>query len=1175
MKGFVLVGIMMLCVVAGSFAQVTFHDNCEDAYNSADCANLDENNEVSIIIPKNDNYIADFERIDVIPNCSGAGLDFLSVESPRYFTFIAYSENIFFDLEINNIVPAGSNDLSESGGQMAILKDCSALSGIFQFNFCNGAGFPSRVHGDIDIHRELYGIFEIGCRYIVLLDGISGSGADYKITFTNYESDLSLPTLDCVNLQNEDCISTTEVDCNTVPNLCENSSFSFSSDALAQWGCVDYVWTLQDSSKVIDSAIIDTVDFSYDSLATGWYYYDLEAQHACDTISIIDSFYIAPAAELTLPHVFICAEDIQDFSWPSNWTNFNGQLTAGMDSTFMFSFEDDCKCVFNEYLHVEVSEALVQGNYDTLICNEFIPFVFNGEVINGPVQNYVQDLDGFSGAGCDSSILLNVVYAELSLDIQVVDCEDDSITIMVDVLGIPAEINDYTLSWTSSQGYLGSATTITIGVSDLVSLSVELNYLGQECVHSLLTDEQFVTNDAGDFSIPAYECYSSNDTIIITYVGDAFNNPALVINQLSSYTYDVVNNQWIFTGMTEDDEVLIEYYALINGICSSEIVSISCSLDCVPYDITLVEMANPICWQAGDTGINLEYISMPLVGVDGNVTWSDGNTQLSSPWQPVDNVDSTYTIYFDLEELGCFYKDTMEIVVIAVPELSASENEFTICQTESIELMQFLSFQMDVSTIEYTGDIENIILDNGDELALSWDTPGTKQISFSGFNDVSCPSNMLDLTIVVEEQFAEDIYCEPMGNDIHFDWLGVPCIDSYEVFINGVSQGLQADTFYVASGFPSETMIDIEIIPMGDCACQYQSLTTECSTPDCPDVNLVTDFIDTLYCSNDLPISLQLVAYDGGASMNNLGTWSGPLIDNMGFIEINQLSVGQHDYTFEYVYDSNCLFSANVAITIVEPAVVNYELLQPTCYLMDVGQIYMDSLPSTIESTIMIDNEEFEWNSLMDLDIGLHNVVFTDINGCVINYEMDITSAPEPNFEIDGETLLIADESYMYSISSSSAIDSITWSLNDVVLCSGSLCNQLLLNNFDSELMELCAVCYFSEGCFKEICIELRVQSETNIFIPNIFSPSADETNGKWIIGTNGEDFILDEVSVYDRWGNRVFYRYDEVVNGEVILWDGLFNGQPVVSGVYVYKIHYTDETGLAKRIVGDLTLLR
>ncbi len=1175
MKGFVFVGILVLSFVSGALAQVTFHDNCEDAFNSTNCANLGESNVVNIVIPENDNYLADFERINVIEDCSGAGLDFLSVESPRYFSFIAYAESIAFDLEINNIVPASNNELSESGGQVAILKDCTELSGIFQYNFCNGVGFPARVHGDISTSRVLFN-FEVGCRYVFLLDGISGSGAEYTITFTNYDSNLTLPFVECLALQNDDCLLLGEDDCSVVTSICENSSFSFSSDTLGDWGCVDYIWTLEDENfSTIESVIIDTVDFHYDSLDIGWYYYSLEAQHECDTITILDSFYVAPVTETYLQDTFICIEAIDDFNWPGNWLGFNGQITEGMDSVFMYAYEDECKCGFNEYLRVTVSESLTQGTYDTLICNSFIPFVYNGEVINGPVQNYVQDLSNLSSLGCDSSVVLNVIYAEIMADVQVIDCEDDSITISAVVNGIPNEVSNYAIIWSDDQGLLGSETELTIGINDAISLSIELDYLGQLCTHEILEDMSFITEGSGDFSIPSYDCYASNDTIIITFDGEAINNPALTINQLSAYTYELVNNQWIFSGMTEDDQVLIEYFSAIEGICSSDTILIDCSLTCIPYQINLLGSTDPICWSAGDPGINLEYIASPTVSVDGEVLWSDGINDLSNPWYPVDNIDSLYTIYFTLEELGCYYYDTMQIEVIAVPIASVVQEELRICGSESIELLQYLDFHIDVNNVDFSGDVENVLIDDGDNLILSWDSPGTKEISFSAYNNPFCPSNEVSITVIVEEPFMEDIFCQAMGADILFYWLDIPCIESWDVYINGDFQGVQSDTFFIATDFPSETNIEIEIIPNGDCACMYDVQTTECTTPDCPDINLSADFLDTLYCENNLPTSLQLMAYDGSVSMNALGVWSGPLMDNEGFIEISQLGVGIHEYTFEYNYDSNCLFSTNVVINIVEVTEIPYEIIQPNCYLMDVGQFYMESLPSNIESTIYIDDEAVEWSSEIDLGMGIHEIQFTDTNGCVQNYEVEIVPVMEPDFELVGETLLIEGETYEYSINSPSTLDSITWSLNDVVLCSGAACDELILSNFDSDIMELCAVCYFSEGCFKEICIELRLQEQTNIFIPNVFSPHADEKNGSWMIGTNVEGFILDEVSVYDRWGNRVYYLYDQMIDGELVLWDGTFAGAPVVAGVYVYKIHYTDETGLAKRIVGDLTLIR
>ncbi|HLF63535.1 MAG TPA: gliding motility-associated C-terminal domain-containing protein, partial [Saprospiraceae bacterium] len=60
------------------------------------------------------------------------------------------------------------------------------------------------------------------------------------------------------------------------------------------------------------------------------------------------------------------------------------------------------------------------------------------------------------------------------------------------------------------------------------------------------------------------------------------------------------------------------------------------------------------------------------------------------------------------------------------------------------------------------------------------------------------------------------------------------------------------------------------------------------------------------------------------------------------------------------------------------------------------------------------------------------------------------------------------------------------------------------------------------------------------------------------------------QCQIFDRWGNLIF-----VTESSPIVWDGKFNNQEMLPGVYVYvlKLNYSDaETRL---LSGDITLIR
>ncbi|WP_041340582.1 gliding motility-associated C-terminal domain-containing protein [Runella slithyformis] len=70
------------------------------------------------------------------------------------------------------------------------------------------------------------------------------------------------------------------------------------------------------------------------------------------------------------------------------------------------------------------------------------------------------------------------------------------------------------------------------------------------------------------------------------------------------------------------------------------------------------------------------------------------------------------------------------------------------------------------------------------------------------------------------------------------------------------------------------------------------------------------------------------------------------------------------------------------------------------------------------------------------------------------------------------------------------------------------------------------------------------------IYTPDVFSPNGDGINDSWEI--KGLEAYPDaEISIYNRWGNIVFY----AKGNNLKPFDGFFNGEPLPTGVYVYSI--------------------
>ena len=75
-----------------------------------------------------------------------------------------------------------------------------------------------------------------------------------------------------------------------------------------------------------------------------------------------------------------------------------------------------------------------------------------------------------------------------------------------------------------------------------------------------------------------------------------------------------------------------------------------------------------------------------------------------------------------------------------------------------------------------------------------------------------------------------------------------------------------------------------------------------------------------------------------------------------------------------------------------------------------------------------------------------------------------------------------------------------------------------------------------------------------NIFFPNAFTPNGDGINDVYM--PVGDGVLSFNMSIYNRWGQLVFESSD--ANH---IWDGTYNGKPLVSDKYLYMATYSGYT--------------
>lgn len=112
-------------------------------------------------------------------------------------------------------------------------------------------------------------------------------------------------------------------------------------------------------------------------------------------------------------------------------------------------------------------------------------------------------------------------------------------------------------------------------------------------------------------------------------------------------------------------------------------------------------------------------------------------------------------------------------------------------------------------------------------------------------------------------------------------------------------------------------------------------------------------------------------------------------------------------------------------------------------------------------------------------------------------------------------------------------------------------------------------------GCTASDEIEIFVDRQSEFYLPTAFSPNGDNINDIFNIGSR-PNFIetIENFSIFNRWGELVF-QAQHISPQDFDGWNGQFESQAAMQGVYVYMIEVKTRKGEVEMVTGEVALLR
>ncbi|MEL6658769.1 MAG: gliding motility-associated C-terminal domain-containing protein, partial [Bacteroidota bacterium] len=258
-----------------------------------------------------------------------------------------------------------------------------------------------------------------------------------------------------------------------------------------------------------------------------------------------------------------------------------------------------------------------------------------------------------------------------------------------------------------------------------------------------------------------------------------------------------------------------------------------------------------------------------------------------------------------------------------------------------------------------------------------------------------------------------------------------------------------------------------------------------------------------------------------------------------------------------------------------QPQGIILSLNDESCLDSADGFISIESIVGgTAPYTFELGNNQNENGIFTNLAVGEYILSTVDANGCrldssvTIQPGLDLSLSLPPTLEIEENErgilagLVNVDES---------ELSLIQWTPAEAVDC--STCLETTFWATTSQNLSLTVV--HENGCIATASVQVLVNPQADVFIPNAFSPDGDGRNDRFLVFANSSVITVEEMMIADRWGEILYRREDLAPNAPSEGWDGTFLGQPMNAGVYVYLVRVRLRNGKEEIFKGDVTLLR
>ena len=642
-------------------------------------------------------------------------------------------------------------------------------------------------------------------------------------------------------------------------------------------------------------------------------------------------------------------------------------------------------------------------------------------------------------------------------------------------------------------------------------------------------------------SIDISNCITDNGSIIVDAEGNnlEYSIDGGLIWQSSNEFNNLVAGEYVISIQESMSDCIEEVNATIIDFPETEIITVNTLdiSDCIVNDGQIEILA---------TGNSLEY------SIDNGTTWSPQNifTNLYG--------GEFVILVQSINGEDCFATTTVELLS---PDLPIITNLIVQNPTECSPISGRIEIEADGSNLEFsinsgqTWQSSNIF----DDL-----TSNQYIIIIRDNERINCRAEDQIIVALDEENLPESTFEVTPPSACDFADANFAIFTSIGEVEYSIDEGMNWQSITIFDNLTAGTYQLItrkKLLP--ECLI-IQSI--EIPNTACPCNDLLLEFLTSnISCTGEDSALLELVTIQGMTNPNIDIIWQNGDTDQITEV----FGEGWHMVSIEY--DDDCSWLDSIWVELVKP--IEFEINTQVLDCPDLNTGFLEIINvegGSGQYKYSIDGILFQEDNLFEyLEATIYEVYVVDETNCLTINEIQIIAndkieilMPEVEIITFGEKILL-DPHVDHE-----KIDSFTWTPLDGILNPDDLVISVSPKISITYTLEI-----FYGECSEKQEITINVKPEEEVHVANIFSPKGTNNNTIYLQGIPNSSIELNDFSIFDRWGNKLFYSSRPAFNNKEEGWDGHYQGVLANSGVYVYKVNYT-QNDEPKIKIGTLTLL-